>query len=57
MDMKLLIGSKKQNVILSNTICTSIINNINDFRRKGASMEFIEGYIIFIAFYTMIVYK
>jgi len=44
-------------VILSNTICTSIINNINDFRKKGASMEFIEGYVIFIAFYTMIVYK
>ncbi|TXS00265.1 hypothetical protein DN390_10815 [Bacillus sp. SH7-1] len=46
MDMKPLLCSKTQNVILSNTICTSITNNINDFREKGASVEFIEGYII-----------
>ncbi|ASI79306.1 hypothetical protein BA202_19340 [Bacillus cereus] len=46
MDMELLFSSKMENVISSNTICTSIINNMNDFREKGASVEFIEGYII-----------
>lgn len=46
MDMKLLFSSKMENVISSNTICISIINNMNDFREKGASVEFIEGYII-----------
>ncbi|ALL20368.1 hypothetical protein CN504_02515 [Bacillus anthracis] len=40
MDMKLLFSSKTENVISSNTICISIINNMNDFRKKGASVEF-----------------
>ncbi len=46
MDMELLFSPKTENVILSNTICTSIINNMNDFRENGASVEFIKDYII-----------
>lgn len=51
MDMKLLFSLKTENVISSNTICTSIINNMNDFRKKVRVWSFVYRRIYnFIAF-------